>query len=132
MASFRYRLNSAPSAFDDGSACIGHGINAMYDDGAGWLVVPARRKTILVPADEMEVVMDMPDVTGAEKAAKAGAYKQALVDNLNTQNIPITGWPIAQMQAMVDANNAATTEAVLANTFITVTLGLAYPVEFDL
>lgn len=134
MASFRYRLNSRPSAFSDGSGMIVHDIDAIYseDGGTTWSTVPGRHKSILIPATEMEVVMDMPDATGPQKSAKNTAYKQSLVDNLNTQNTPITGWTVAQMQALVDANNAASLEADRADTFITVTLGQSYPVEFSI
>ena len=127
MSDFRYRLNRAPQPYNDGSGCIGHDIDAMYsDNGTDWLVVPGRHKTILVPGDEMKAVMDMPN-----GAAKVAAYKTALKTNIDTQNVPITGWSDAQLQALVDANASAALESDRANEYITVTLGLSYPVNFD-
>lgn len=134
MSQFKYRLNRAPSALNDGSGCISHDIDAIYSDDGGvtWLVVPGRHKTIMIPSADLKTVMDMPDGTGPQKTTKNAAYKQFLVDNLDTQNEPLVGWSIAQMQALVDANNAASLEATRANDYITVTLGLSYPVEFSL
>lgn len=133
MSQFRYSLSSAPSAFNDGSGVIGHNITALYsDDGETWFTVPGRHKTILIPSDEMKIVMDMPDGTPTEKSEKAVAYKQALVENLNTQNVPLSGWSTAQLQELIDENNAASTEAERANEFITVTLNKSYPVTFNL
>lgn len=130
MSNFRYQLNSAPSAYNDGSGCVGHDIQAQYSDNGEWFVVPGRHKTILVPSAQLKVINDMPDGTSQQKQAKTSAYKQALVDNQETQNVPIVGWSTAQMQALVDANKAAETEADRANTYITVTLGQSYPVSF--
>ena len=127
MSSFRYSLTEAPQARTDGSGCVDHQIIAEYDDGEGWFVVPARNKTFCVSADELAVVMAMPN-TGA----KITAYKQVLVDNINTQPSPLTGWTVAQLQAMIDANNAAESAGTDANDYITVTLGLSYPVSFTI
>jgi len=128
--SYRYRLQSAPEARNDGSGNIDHDIYAeAREDGSedAWVTVPGRHQTISVPADELQTVMDMPD-TGA----KVTAYKQALVDNLNTQPTPVTGWSLVQLEAMMDANDAATAAATAANTYITVTLSQEYPVEFTI
>lgn len=132
MSTFRYRLNSAPFAYNDGSGCIGHDIDAQYSDNGDWMAVPGRHKTILVPSSMMKTINDMPDGTGPQKQAKTAAYKQALATNLDTQNVPIIGWSTAQMQILVDANKAAATEAGRANVYITVTLGQSYPVSFSL
>jgi len=127
MANFRYSLTQAPEARNDGSGCVDHQITAEYDDGDGWLTVPARNKTFSLPATELAVVMAMNN-----GAAKVSAYKQLLVDNLNTQPVPITGWAVGQLQEMVDANKAALSAGTAANTYITVTLNLDYPVPFTI
>lgn len=134
MADFRYQLNSAPGSHGDGSGMVTHDINAQssIDAGVTWQIVAGRHKTFNIPADEMEEVNDMPDSTDPQRQAKIAAYKDALVANLNTQNVPISGWSAAQMQAFLDANEAAQSEADLADTFITVTLGLTYPVAFTI
>ena len=127
MANFRYSLTQAPEARNDGSGCVDHQITAEYDDGDGWLTVPARNKTFSLPASELAVVMAMNN-----GAAKVTAYKQLLVDNLNTQPEPITGWAVAQLQEMVDANTASLSAGTDANAYITETLGLSYPVPFTI
>ena len=125
MANFRYSLTQAPAARNDGSGCVDHQITAEYDDGEGWLTVPARNKTFCIPAVELAVVMAMNN-----GAAKIVAYKQVLVDNLDTQPVPITGWAVGQLQEMVDANTAALSAGTAANAYITETLNLSYPVPF--
>ena len=127
MANFRYSLTQAPAARNDGSGCVDHQITAEYDDGEGWLTVPARNKTFCIPASELAVVMAM-----NHGAAKVAAYKQVLVDNLNTQPVPITGWASAQLQEMVDANTASLSAGTDANAYITETLGLSYPAPFTI
>ena len=128
MTAFRYSLTQAPEARNDGSGCVDHQITAEYDDGDGWLTVPARNKTFSLPAAELAVVMAMNN--GAEKVS---AYRQLLVDNLNTQpDEPIVGWGTAQLQEMVDANKAALSAGTAANNYITVTLNLDYPVSFTI
>jgi len=127
MANFRYSLTQAPEARNDGSGCVDHQITAEYDDGAGWLTVPARNKTFSLPAAELAVVLAM-----ANGAGKITAYKQLLVDNINTQPVPIVGWDSAQLQEMIDANKAALSAGTNANTYITVTLNQNYPVPFTI
>ena len=127
MANFRYSLTQAPEARNDGSGCVDHQITAEYDDGEGWLTVPARNKTFCIPASELAVVLAMNN-----GAAKITAYKQLLIDNLDTQPIPIAGWAIGQLQEMVDANKTALSAGTNANTYITVTLNQNYPVPFTI
>ena len=127
MANFRYSLTQAPEARNDGSGCVDHQITAEYDDGDGWLTVPARNKTFSLPAAELAVVMAMNN-----GAAKVTAYKQVLIDNLDTQPVPITGWTVAQLQEMVDTNTAALSAGTDANAYITETLNLSYPVPFTI
>jgi len=91
------------------------------------LTVPARNKTFSLPAAELAVVMAMNN-----GGAKVSAYKQLLVDNLNTQPEPIVGWGTAQLQEMVDANKAALSAGTAANNYITVTLNSDYPVSFTI
>ena len=127
MSNFRYSLTQAPEARNDGSGCVDHQITAEYDDGEGWLTVPARNKTFCIPASELAVVLAMNN-----GAAKIAAYKQLLIDNLDTQPIPIAGWAIGQLQEMVVANKAALSAGTDANTYITVTLNQDYPVPFTI
>jgi len=127
----RYSLGSRPTASNDGSSTVRHDITAVYraddaDPSDPWLVVPGRHKTVVVPADELKVVLDMPN-----GGAKVTAYKNALAANLNTQAVPVTGWDAAALEEMLDANDRATVEADRADEYITVTLGQSYPVRFS-
>ena len=128
--SFRYSLEAAPEPSRDGSGVVRHSIWAVSsnDGGQTWANVPGRHKTVVVPADELQVVIDM--VNGA---AKVQAYKNLLVANVNTQApVPIIGWSVAEMTALLEANAAADTAAVAANDYITITLNQIYPVTFNI
>ena len=127
MADFRYSLTQAPQARTDGSGCVDHQIIAQYDEGEGWLVVPSHNKTFCIPADELAVVLAM-----SNGAAKVQAYKQVLIDNIDTAPQAVTGWAVAQMQAMIDGNNASAEAGADADEYITVTLGQSYPVPFTI
>jgi len=128
----KYSLGSRPTASNDGSSVIYHDITAVYRAASSapadpWLPVPGRHKTVVVPADEMKTVMDMPN-----NGAKVTAYKDALASNLNTPAVPVTGWTAAQIEEMLDANDRADVEADRADEYITVTLGQSYPVQFSI
>ena len=123
-ASFRYSLTSAPAGRTDGSGCVDHQIIAQVDDGEGWVTLPGRNKTFVVPASELATVLALP---ANERVA---AYKQTLIDNIDTSPIAVTGWTVVQLSAMYEANVAALSAASGADNYITVTLGLSYPVPF--
>jgi hypothetical protein len=94
--------------------------------GAGqWFTIPGRHKTILVPGADLLTVMAMPN-----NGAKITAYKGLLAANLNTEAVPIVGWDVVSLQAMMDANDQSSEAATEANDYITVDLGQAYPVQF--
>jgi len=125
---FRYSLHSAPEASQDGSGVVQHDISAQYNqDNAGWLDVPGRHKTISIPFAEVDAALG----AGTNPQVVA-AYKQALVDNIDTQPVPVNGWASAQLTALIEANNGASASAADVNDFVTVTLGLSYPVPFTL
>ena len=128
---FKYQLNSAPQSSKDGSGMVNHSITAIAYNGDGE-VVPSRSKTFCVPATELQTVMDMPDATGPERTVKNTAYKSALVANINTQPLPITGWSVSALTELMEMNDVAESVAVEANDYITVTLAQSYPVEFSL
>jgi len=125
---FRYRLQSAPTSTLDGSGTVAHDIWALASlDGGDYIVVPGRHKTIMVPGDELQAVMDMDN-----DAAKVAAYKNVLASNLNTMNTPVTGWSLSALEQLMLANDAAANVAAEADDYIVNTLGQTYPVEFNL
>jgi len=125
---FRYRLEGAPEARRDGSGCVQHNISVeASSDGENWLTVPGRHASINVPASEVD------DALAAGTSQQIiTAYKNALVSNLSTVPQPITGWSTAQLEALMDANDGASSAATAIHLFITDTLGLSYPVTFTL
>jgi len=128
MYNFRYSLASAPQARQDGSGMADHDIWAQYqEDGGDWLNVPGRHKTVSVPAATLATALG-----SGTQGQKVTAYKAALADNLNTQPEPVTGWTEPALLALTEANAEASVQATAANEFITVTLGLDYPVPFNL
>lgn len=132
---FRYRLESASEAANDGSGACKHDIYAEFRKAGSsdeWVIVPGRHKTIVVPAAELQTVMDMPQNNATVRAVKNAAYKQALSDNLNTQADPVTGWTSAQMEAAMDANDAATVACAASDCYLIETLGLDYPIPFNI
>ena len=125
---FKYKLDRIPEARTDGSGMVAHDIYALASsDGENWDDVPGRHKTICIPASELNAAL-------AESGTPAivAAYKDALAANLNTQPVAITGWTSVQLEALMDANDAAAAAASAADAFITETLGLSYPVTFSI
>ena len=125
---FKYRLASAPAPANDGSGVVRHDIWAVYREQGtvdGFTPVPGRHKTICIPADELGQVL---------QAGTAGqvvnAYKQALAANLNTTPVGVTGWDTVSLESFMDENDRAAEVAADATEYITVTLGLPFPVEF--
>ena len=126
--SFRYRLQQAPQARNDGSGCVDHDIYAIAsEDGETWELVPGRHKTISIPFAELDDALDQPT-----NPLRIAAYKDVLASNLNTAPVPITGWTAGQLTLLMEANDSAEATGAAVNTFITVTLGLAYPVDFSI
>ena len=128
---YAYRLESRPIAHVDGSGMIGHMVAAVYrvaGSGDPFDVGPivVGPKTINIPLDEMQAINAM-----SSGGAKNTAYKQALADNLNTQNEPVIGWDEATMSLRLNNNLDALAEADLADEYITVALNLEYPVPFQ-
>ena len=125
----RYALLGAPQPRNDGSGMVAHDIEAQASvAGEGvWATVPGRHKTVLVPEVELEAAL----AAGGTSAILA-AYKQALVSNLNTVPVAVTGWDADSLETLLDANDKANAAAGAANLFITVTLGLSYPVPFTI
>ena len=132
---FAYQLLVAPEAKVDGSGMVQHQIRAVArEEGSSgaWAVVPGRNKTFEIPVSELQTVLNMPDGTGPQKQAKNQAYKQALESNINTVGEAVIGWDSVSLEQMLDANDATLVAAEEANTYITVTLGQSYPVQFTI
>lgn len=124
---FRYELISAPIPTKDGSTYVSHDVQAVYrvDPDEEWLPVGGRHKSILVPATELLSALGR--MSNAEIVV---AYKQTLVDNLNTIPTKVVGWDAARMTLFLDNNAQAAEAGTAADEFITLTLDLSYPVRF--
>ncbi len=128
---YAYRLQSRPIAHVDGSGMVGYMVAAVYrvaGSGDPFNVAPivTGPKTVNIPLDEMQTINAM-----ASGGAKNTAYKQALASNLNTQNVPVIGWDEVTMSLRLNNNLDAAAEADLADTYLTDTLGLEYPIPFQ-
>ena len=125
----RYQLIDAPTPRNDGSGCVDHDIQAMYTltGEDEWSPVPGRHKTISVPEDELQAAL-----AAGGASAIATAYKEAIAANLNTIPEPIRGWSSAQLEELLLANAAAADAAEKSVNFITVSLGLDFPVNFTI
>ena len=124
----RYRLQSAPQARLDGSGNIDYDIFAEYrlaGSENAWVDIPGRHKTVSVPAGEIAEAL-----AAGTTGQKVTAYKQALAANINTLPQPINGWSLADLEALLDANDQAADMAELADTFIRNVAPTAYPVWF--
>ena len=134
--SFKYELQDpGPVATNDGSSVINHDIYAKYRIAGSsdeWVVVPGNHKTISVPAEELQATMDMPHSTGAQKQAKNVAYKDNLKANVNTMATPLVGWTKAIMQQKLENNDASEAATLAADAYLTETLGLNYPIPFNI
>lgn len=130
---FKYRLMSAPQGRTDGTGYIQHDIVGIRDVDGAEEVIPGYHSSANIAADDVETVMDMPDDTGPEKQAKNKAYKELVGPALDFTPSPGTrDWSEEGMAAYTDANDDAALEADRVNTYITVTLGQSYPVDFQL
>ena len=119
---------SAPTPTADGIGLVMHDIWAVCrEEGTSddFVVVPGRHKTIAIPASQVQEAIG--------DASPVPAYKNALVDNLNTLPSPVTGWDPSSLEQLMDANDAAQEAADAADTFIlSVAPGGVYPVTFSL
>ena len=124
---FKYRLQSAPQARNDGSGCLDHDVYALAsEDGENWAIVPGRHKTISVPFEELDDALAQ-----QTDPLRVAAYKDALATNLDNAPIPITGWTLAALLALMEANDATALTAVAADEFIlSVWPSHQYPVDF--
>ena len=124
---FKYRLQE-PTARTDGSGQVDHQTEAIYDVGGDvWEQVPWHNKTIVVPAEELEAVLDM-----SNGQAKVTAYKNLLAANLFAQPEPVTGWSSAQMTLMLDNNAASVAQLERFVSWVVDDLGLSFPVSFSM
>lgn len=124
---FRYVLGSAPSPTADGSGMVLHDITAEgNEDDSGW-VTTGMHKTVAISEAEIQTAL-----SAGGNAAVIAAYKAALAANIDTIPVPVTGWTAAILEQRMEANQASTAAATDADDFITITLGLSYPVPFVL
>ena len=121
---FRYSLGE-PEARNDGSGQVAHDLQAQAAPYSTEDWVTLRHKTVLLPALELSALL----ATGTT-AQKGAAYKQLIAANLNTQAEPVDGWSTAQLQLLLDGNEASVAAAAASVNFVTNTLGATFPVTF--
>ena len=130
---YRYRLMQAPQGRLDGTGYVQHDIQGVRAINGADEVIPGYHSSANIAAAAVKTVMDMPDGTGVQKTAKNLAYKNLIGPAIGVTPSPGTrDWSEAGMAAYSDANDAALLEAGRIDTYITVTLGQTYPIDFNL
>lgn len=134
---FRYRVNQPPERIRNGSTRIAFDIRAVYrlrGSNDAFQVLPTHHRTVSVLASDLKVVNDMPDGTGAQRAAKNAAAKDLIAAGLglSTYDTPEISWSVSGMQALLDANEASALEADRLDDYIQNVLGTSYPIDFSL
>lgn len=108
MSDYEYQYSiGEPQATLDGSGTVLIDLRAyarVEGSSDPFLEVPGRHKTVVIPNDEIAAVNDATN-------GKAAAAKAMLGNNINTIAEPITGWSLAQLEALMDANDASVYEA---------------------
>lgn len=129
---FMYQLAQAPRINTDGAGVVLFDIWAVYRllPTDPWTPVPGRHQDIQIPWSDLKVVNDMEHGTAAQKNAKVVALKNCLATNLGTVGVPVSGWAISALQALMDANDGALAEATRVDAFLRVTLVQTYPITF--
>lgn len=133
---YRYTVNSQSDLgyHVDGSGMVTHFIvcesqevdenGDPIGDPDTWVVVGGRSKTFNVFAQDVIDTLNLP-------SGIVRAYKDLLVANFNTQNIPVTGWTEEEMNLFQDNNKLAVVGYDDLVVFID-SLPVEYPIHFDL
>lgn len=130
---FKYRLQSAPTGSADGSGLVNCTMLAVVSkDGGAYVPIPGFERTIYLPYQDVKIVMDMPHSTAPQKTAKNAAFLELLkqrADDASHGRVP--DWSLGGMTTWVASVDGSALEAARVNTYITVTLGLTYPLDFS-
>ena len=121
---FRYSL-SKPEARTDGSGMVAHDLQAQASVAGEDAWVMLRHKTVVLPGTELSELL-----ASGTAAAKRAAYKQLIAANINTQAEPVTGWSTAQLQLLLDGNEASTLAAAASVDFVENVLDRTFPITF--
>ena len=126
MASYEFRYSlGTPEARKDGSGLVAHDLQAQaaLEGTEAWVML--RHKTVLLPAAELSALLA--SGTAGEKGA---AYKELIAANINTLAEPVTGWSTAQLQLLLDGNEASTLAAAASVDFVVNVLSRTFPITF--
>ena len=131
---FKYQLEEAPTADLSGAGLIDFKISLVYSStGANYVSVPNYSKTIQVDADQIKIIMDMADGTPAQKNSKNNVLKDAIKKySTNQTSYDGINWSVAYITQFVTELDKAITQAARVDSYLKVTLGLTYPISFNL
>jgi len=108
----------------------------VYSDDGGTtrIITPGYHKTLALDATDVKTVMDMPDSTGLERAAKNAAYKNLIALHIEDgpYSPPPKLWDDASMQEYTEMNDDAELQASRVSDYIQVTLSQTFPADFKL
>lgn len=130
---YSYRLLDLPDARDDGTGYIQHDIEGIRSIDGDAEVIPGYHSSANIAASDVETVMDMPDDTGPERVLKNQAYKNLFEPAIGFTPSPgPRDWSEEGMAAYSETNDEAALQTERLNEYITVTLGLTPPIDFNL
>ena len=125
---FRYVLAGEPTARLDGSGCVDHDVYRQVSvDGGVYGNIDGKQVDISIPAADIEAAL-----AEANNAAIYAAYKGAMSDSMGNDPEAEEGWADSDMTSMMEANELAEAQTTAIKAFISETLGLTYPVAFNL
>ena len=126
MASYEFRYSlGTPEARTDGSGMVAHDLQAQatLEGENAWAML--RHKTVLLPGIELSELL-----ASGTAGAMGEAYKQLIAANLNTQAEPVDGWSTAQLQLLLEGNEASVAAAAASVDFVVNVLSRTFPITF--
>ena len=131
---FKLQLLVKPEPRIDASKMIGLLIGLLYSsNGVDYVQIPGYMKKIYINADYLKTVLDMPDGTAPQKTAKNNALKDLIRSypeiKCDDQEL---NWNIVAINQFVTNYDLANVQTQRLDTYIKVTLGLTYPISFNL
>lgn len=133
---YRYKLESAPVARNDGTKGVGHDIAAVYREAGAptpnpWIVVPGHHiMGLSILGDGLSSALG--SGTNNQKVRKYKDLIRSALDVGGFLESFAKGWEEAKLVEFMANNDISIAGAEDADQFITVTLNQTYPVYFEL
>jgi hypothetical protein len=131
---FKYQLQEAPVANQNGTGAIGFLINAVFStDGQNFTPVPGYSRQVYIHYLQVERVMSLPHGTAAQKTAKNAALKDLIRQSVGDIYLPgVLDWGPEGLSNYVLANENASLQAGQVTGYLVGVLSQQYPINFSL